>query len=180
MEFYKDLSSFAARDARLESMQLDSLAIRCGGKLYTIPLSPPLASLKEARERVVQMDQDAIRGLDRSEITVKEYRRPRGLHAVVFGLCLFTYIAFSRRQNVLPGSPIYDYLLKYSPGSGYFASIQPALITLMVGIHVAEAAVMVGRLRKHSVPLLSWLWWTWTISTFVEGYGAFQRYALSC
>ena len=177
MEFYKGFSSFAARDATLESMQLDGLSIKCGGKLYTIALDPPMESLKEARERVVQMDKDAIRGLHRSEVTVKEYRSPKGFHAVVFGLCLFAFTVFSRRQNVVHGSPIFDYLLKYIPGSGYFATIQPALITLMGGIHLAEAVVMARtRLAKHSVPLSSRLWWTWTISTFIEGFGAFQRY----
>ncbi|KAJ9649305.1 hypothetical protein H2201_004313 [Coniosporium apollinis] len=175
LEHYKGLSSFTARNARLEKMDLDSLGINCAGKLYTIPLDPPLSSLKEARERVVQMDKDAIAGLGRSEVTIKEYRAPRGFHAVVFGLCLFTYIAFSRRQNVLPGSLVYDYLLKYVPGSGYFASIQPAVLWLMVGIHLAEAVVMARRLGKHSVPLGSRLWWTWVVSCFVDGYGSFQR-----
>lgn len=159
-------------------MDLDSLHIRCGGALYTIPLDPPLSSLKEARERVVQMDKEAIAELGRSEVTVKEYRSPKGFHAVVFGLCLFTYVVFSRRANVLPGSLIYDYLLNYVPGSSYFAGIQPAVLWLTVGIHLAEAVVMARRLGRHSVPLLSRLWWTWVGSCFIEGYGSFQRWSL--
>jgi len=157
-------------------MDLNSLHIRCGGALYTIPLDPPLSSLKEARERVVQMDREAIAGLGRS--AVKEYRSPKGFHAVVFGLCLFTYVVFSRRGNVLPGSLVYDYLLKHVPGSSYFAGIQPAVLWLMVGIHAAEAVVMARRLGRHSVPLLSRLWWMWVGSCFIEGYGSFQRWSL--
>jgi hypothetical protein len=55
-------------------------------------------------------------------------------------------------------------------------TIQPALITAMLAIHVAEAAWMhATRLRRYNVPLLSRVWWAWMLSTFVEGVGAFQR-----
>jgi hypothetical protein len=55
-------------------------------------------------------------------------------------------------------------------------TIQPALITSMLAIHLAEAAWMhATRLRRYNVPLLGRVWWAWMLSTFIEGFGAFQR-----
>jgi hypothetical protein len=55
--------------------------------------------------------------------------------------------------------------------------MQPIVISLMVSIHLVEVAVMATRrLKPHGVPTFSSLWWTWTVSTFIEGFGAFQRF----
>lgn len=44
-------------------------------------------------------------------------------------------------------------------------------------LHMTEAVWMARRrLRKHSVPTFSRLWWKWFLSTFVEGVGAFIRF----
>ncbi|KAF2089892.1 integral membrane protein-like protein [Saccharata proteae CBS 121410] len=176
LEHYCRVSSFTARRARLADMSLASMQVEAGGKQYNIPLEPSMDSWRDARERMVKMDQDALAGLGRSDITIREYRVPKGFHAVVFTVCLLTYVLVSRRQNALPGSFIYDNVLRHVPALASFtAKVQPTVLALMVGIHLFEASVMARRLAKHNVPLLGGLWWAWTGSCFIEGFGALQR-----
>jgi len=178
LEHLLNVSSFAARNARIEDMTLNSVTVRSNSKRYVIPLEPPMDSWRDARERLVRMDKDAIQALGRSDITVKEYRRPRGFHAVVFVACALTFAAFCRMSNFLPGSYLYEVVLKHFPGFASFcAKIQPILFYTMFAVHAGEAITMAKtRLRKHSVPVASRLWWTWVLSTLIEGVGAFQRF----
>ena len=143
---------------------------------------PPLGTWRQARDRLVQMDREATSGLQRSEITIKEYRSPAGFGLVVFGACFFTYVLLCRRGNFEEGSWIREYLLDYVPPFRDFAAkVRPIVFYPMVGIHLLEAYTMAKtRLSKHTVPLFSGLWWKWTLSTFVEGVGAFMRFVLSC
>lgn len=176
VEHYCKVSSLAARNARLVDITLGSMSIEAAGKKFSVPLEPPMQSWREARERLVQMDKETLAGLGRSDITVKQYTRPRGAHAVVFTVCALTYVLVSRRANALPGSFIYDHVLSYSPGfASFVAQVQPIVLALMVGIHVVEASVMARRLQRHNVAPLSGLWWQWIASCFIEGFGALQR-----
>ena len=154
------------------------MVVRAGSSNYTLPFKPPLGSLREARERLVAMDKEATTALARSDITVKEYRIPRGLHAFIFTLCASTYIFLSTSANMHPGSLIYDNVLKYVPWFARFsAAVRVPVLILMIAIHVGESTYMAtSRLKKHTVPFGSPLWWIWICSTFIEGYGAFQRY----
>lgn len=177
LEHLLNVPSFVARNARIEDMTLDSITIRSSGKRYLVPLEPPMDSWRDARERLVRMDKDAIQALGRSDITVKEYRRARGFLAVIFVTCAVTFAGFCRKSNFLPGSYLYE-VLKYFPGFASFCvKIQPIFFYTMVALHAGEAITMANtRLRKHSVPLACRLWWAWVLSTFIEGVGAFQRF----
>ena len=179
---YNGLSSFSARNARLTNITFTNLSISSSPYPFMevnhmISLDPPLNSWAEARARLVEMDGDACKGLCCSNITVKRYAPPKGIMAVVFGTCLWTYITFSRRSHFLPGSLYHDYFFKFVPGLAKFCyTIQPLLIALMVAIHLVEVVhLAITRLDKHTVPMLSQLWWKWILSDFVEGYGALQR-----
>ncbi|OCL13978.1 putative integral membrane protein [Glonium stellatum] len=178
LEHLLNVSSFLARNARIEDMTLDSITVRSSGKRYLIPLEPPMDSWRDARERLVRMDKDAIEALGRSDITVKEYKRPEGFLGVVFVTCAATFVAFCRKANFLPGSFLYEVVLKHVPWFASFcAKIQPVLFYTMVAIHVGEVIKMVNtRLRKHSVPVACRLWWMWVLSAFIEGFGAFKRF----
>ncbi|OCK80837.1 hypothetical protein K432DRAFT_425437 [Lepidopterella palustris CBS 459.81] len=178
LEHYLQVSSFAARNALMEDMSMDSITVTSNGKRYLIPLEPPMDSWRDSRDRLVKMDKVATSALGRSEITVKEYRRPQGLHAVVFVVCAFTFLLFARNANFLPGSYSYHALLKHFPNfSAFCARIQPLVLNVMIVVHGSEAYYMATRkLRKHSVPVGSMLWFQWTISNFIEGVGAFQRF----
>ncbi|MCJ1480771.1 hypothetical protein MMC06_000926 [Schaereria dolodes] len=136
-----------------------------------------MSSWSEVRERVTTMDAEAVVGLRRSNVTVKKYKRPKGWMILVMAATTITFIAFSKRSNFESGSILYDNVLKHAPGFAKFChGIQPLVLYSMITIHGSEAVYMNrSRLKKHTVPLFSILWWKWVISTFFEGFGAFIR-----
>ena len=179
LEHYCNLSSFAARNARLTDITLDGMTIASSGtKLHDVPIKPPMTAWSEARPRVVDMDAEAAEGLGRSNVTVKRYKEPRGFMTVVMVACLLTYVAFSRRSNFTAGSMLYDMLLWYVPRFSNFCwKVQPLVIYPMVVVHAGRAIYMErSRLRKHTVKMFCGIWWLWMVSTFVEGQGAFMRF----
>ncbi len=179
LEHYAHVSAYSARNAKLAQFKLDSLTITSSnGRSHVIPISAPLKSLSEARGRMVAMDQETLHGLKRSNVTVKGYIPPNS----VLGIATFvsaglTVFCFSRRSNFLPGSLLYDSILIYVPRFAQFCyDIQPYLFYAVVAIHICEASWMARtRLRMHSVPVLSGLWWKWVLSTFIDGVGSFMR-----
>ena len=179
LEHFAQVSNSSARNAKLTDITLESLTITSHtGSPYHIPLDPPLKNWMEARERMVAMDQEALRGLGRSNITVKEYRRPRGFLAVVFVAAATTFVCFSQRSNFLPGSFLYDYILRHVPSFAKFCyDIRPYVLYPMLALHASEAVWMERtRLQKFNVPRFSRLWWQWLLSNFIEGVGAFKRF----
>ncbi|KAL8626103.1 hypothetical protein Q9189_008215 [Teloschistes chrysophthalmus] len=73
LEHFCHLSSFSAANAKLESLTLGSLSISSRlGRIHLIPIQPPMASWSEARTRFAALDGEAVKGLGRSDITVKE------------------------------------------------------------------------------------------------------------
>ena len=178
LQAYCHVSAKDAKSAQLEDISLSDLVISADGVRYSVPIDPPMKSLSETRSRVVAMYRDSLQRLGFSDIPIKEYRAPRGHHLVIFTVCLATYIGFAQRSNFLPGSIIYESLgLGKVPSFTQFCyDIQPLLLPGMVGIHLLEAGLLaVVRLRPHRVPFLSGVWFAWMASTFIEGFGAFQR-----
>ena len=138
-----------------------------------------MASLSEARTRLIEMDVIALNALHRSPITLKTYRGPRGFHAVVFVTCFLTYLLLLRESNVQPGSLLYDTLLRHvTPFARFVENVRLLVLVPMVLLHLIEAWFMTERMRKHSVPFGGSLWWAWVVSSFIEGVGSFQRYVL--
>ncbi|KAL8765040.1 MAG: hypothetical protein Q9203_006813 [Teloschistes exilis] len=179
LEHFCHLSSFFAANAKLESLTLDSLSISSSlGRTHLVPIQPPMASWSEARTRFAALDGEAVKGLGRSNITVKEYRRPRGFMAVVFVACVMSYTLFSRRANSLPGSLIYDNLLRHvEPFARLCFLIQPLMACIMIGVHLTEAINFERtRLRKYNVSRFTKLWWQWFVSCSIEGVGSFIRF----
>ncbi|KAL8708534.1 MAG: hypothetical protein Q9220_006587 [cf. Caloplaca sp. 1 TL-2023] len=179
LEHFCHLSSFRARNAKLDNVTLDSLTISTGqSKSYLVPIHPAMTSWTEARTRFAALDGEANKALGRSDITIKEYTRPRGFSAVVFVIACINFVAFSTRSNFHPGSLLYDNVLRHAKGFANFCSIiQPALITFMVVVHSIEVVYMgLGRMKKHSVPTFSKLWWQWMLDTSIEGVFAFMRF----
>ena len=177
-QYYNKIPSSQTHDTQIANISLAHLILTCSGGRLHVPIDPPMTSLSEARGRLVAMDAEALEGLGLSSFEVKEYRPPHGFMAVVFAFCVATMVAFSKRSNFEAGSLFYEGLgLGYVPGFARFCwTIQPWLISSMVAIHVVEAGWMAkSRLRKYNVPLYSLLWWKWTASTFIEGFGGFKR-----
>ncbi|MCJ1239209.1 hypothetical protein MMC14_007203 [Varicellaria rhodocarpa] len=179
LEHFCHLSSFSARNAKLQDISFKSLTILSSKNAqHVISIEPPMVAWVEARERVVAMDAEAVKGLKRSNITMKRYEEPSGFMALVFVAVAMTFALFSKRSNFESGSFLYNHVLRYAPGFAKWCyKIQPLLIFLMVTIHGSEVVYMgIGRLKKHSVPRFGILWWKWVLSTFIEGVGAFVRF----
>lgn len=179
LEHYCHVSSYYARNARLEDITYSSMTLVTDMTCrYIIPIDPPLASWSEARPRVVAMDAAALEGLKRSNISVKKYKPPKGLYVVVPIAVMCTLVTFSKRSNFEPGSFLYDHLLNSVPKFAKFCyHIQPFLFPGMLAIHFAEATYIAKtRLETHSIPRYSLLWWKWVISTFFEGVANFSRF----
>lgn len=178
LEHYAKVSRLRSPSAELKDVDLTKMTISAGGRPYNIPFSPPLSSFKEVRERVVQMDQESIKALDRSPVTIKEYLPPKKpVHVITFTTCLLVFLMYSRKENLLPGSGPYETIFKHIPQFAAFsAKLRPLVLYPMLVIHVTETFFMTMKLEKHSVPLLSTVWWSWVLSNFIEGVGAFQRY----
>ncbi|KAK4985851.1 hypothetical protein LTR66_008049 [Elasticomyces elasticus] len=174
LEHYHKLPSYSAFDGKISGITLSDLELRCRGSTYKIPFDPPMQSYREARERVVKMDQDAVAALGRSDLTVKEFLPPYGLYAVVFVVVLTTFIAFSTRSNFAPGSVLGRFVPRFA---SFCWTVQPFVLYFMLFMHTAEATTMArGRLRKHSVNVRTGAWWKWVGSTFIEGVWAFRRF----
>lgn len=175
---YCGISSSQAKSANLEDITLKNLIITAHGTRYSAPIEPPMKDYSEARSRMVAMHKESLKRLGRSDVTLTEYRAPRGFPVVIFVLCLFFYASNFQRSNLLPGSFVYEYFgYKFVPGLAHFVyNIHPWFFPLVVGIHVFETALLIWtQLRPLGVPVFSSVWCMWVGSCFIEGFDTFQR-----
>ncbi|KAF2447051.1 hypothetical protein P171DRAFT_409409 [Karstenula rhodostoma CBS 690.94] len=181
LEAFKNKSISEVRDARLTSVTLNEMNFEVAGQQVTIPFDPPMKAMREARERLIQLDKDALNALNRSDIPITKYTPPYapGLHFIHifnFTQCLLVLVIFSRRANFNPGSLVYDHLLSYVPGFGEFClTIQPYLFWIMVSIHATETVFMARKLNRHGLTSSERIWWAWMGSCFVEGRTCWMR-----
>ncbi|KAH7398859.1 hypothetical protein DE146DRAFT_509991 [Phaeosphaeria sp. MPI-PUGE-AT-0046c] len=174
LEAYSKESVFQTRNAQMIDINLNEMKFTCNNRQHTITFDPPLNSLREARERVVQLDKDALQILGRSDIAVNRYIPPttNPAHLMNFSACLLSYLFLPIPAIWQPGSILYDTLLHHVP---WFASFVAQVgwwivVVFMIPLHTAEAGFMARRLRtKHGLTPLDGMWWAWTVSCFVEG-----------
>ncbi|CRG90301.1 hypothetical protein PISL3812_07344 [Talaromyces islandicus] len=188
LQVYCLVCPIEAESAELEEIRLSGMTITTSSSNcppstsqkthYFVPFEPQLSSLSQVRQQVVSMHHHSLKALGRSDITITEYRRPRGFAAVIFTACILTFTAFARRANFLEGSSLYTLVLRHVPGFAVFCyRIQPLLMTLMIGIHLSEAIYLwLYRLRPHNIAFGSRLWFCWFVNDFIEGYTALQRF----
>ncbi|KXT14492.1 hypothetical protein AC579_9575 [Pseudocercospora musae] len=167
--------SLRAYDGRMTDVSLEHLTLSCHGNTHRIPFDPPMSSYREARERVVELDQECRKALNQSDVTVTQFLPPTGLYALEFLLISATFLAYSRRSWFATGH-IVEIVL--GPSFAAFSwSIQPWLIGSMLAIHAFEAIYFArNRLRKHSVNVRSPIWWLFMASCFIEGQFLFKRF----
>ncbi|KAJ5157134.1 uncharacterized protein N7482_008234 [Penicillium canariense] len=178
LQAFCEISARKAKGASLEDLTLSNLIISAHGTRYSVPIQPPMKDYNEARGRLVTLHKDSLKKMGRSDVTLTEYRAPRGYQAVIFALVLFTYATCWSRGNLLPGAFVYENMgFKFVPDFAHFIyNIWPVFFPSVVGIHVLETvALAVLRLRPLGVPFGSKLWFTWVGSCFIEGFGAFVR-----
>jgi len=160
-------------------IDLNQMVISSGnGQRSVIAFDPPMQNLREARERVVQLDQDARQILGRSDITittfVPTYTNPA--HLTLFTVCLLCYLLLPRKANWQPGSLLYDSVLHLVPGfANSVAKVGWTVFVLLILSHAIECAMMARKLAKHGCTFLDVVWWKWVGTCFVEGFVSFMR-----
>lgn len=164
----------------MTDISLNEMKFSCNGQQHTIAFDPPMKSLREARERVVQLDKDAVQILGRSDVSVDKYVPPHVNlgHLWNFTQCVLAYILLPIPSNWQPGSIIYDlFLYRFPSFANLIASVGWYVVVLiMIPIHLTESAIIARRLRtKHGLTPLDGVWWAWTASCFVEGVTAKWR-----
>lgn len=181
LRHHAGLSPRAASRPWLKSLSLESMTIAAGGlsgREFVVPFEPPMASLAEARTRLVAMDADARAALGLSDIYIDKYTAPRGVEAVVFAAVAFYFFSYATVGAVHPGNPgVWGLLNAWFPGGALgWRRIVLAIFWPVVGIHVAEAWWLArSRLHPHGVDAGTPLWFAWIASTAIEGFGAFKR-----
>jgi Protein of unknown function (DUF2470) len=178
LEHFAYLPPSLARGARIADISLDCLTMISSGIRTVIPLEPPMTGWHEARERLINMDNAAIAGLGCSDITIKEYAPPVGFDIVTLAITASTLLVFCTQRNFEPGSLLYDSLLTNAPTTALFLhTIQPWVFYPLVLIHMMETVHLErSRLRYHSIPRWSWLWWSYVLTHLVEGAPSFFRF----
>lgn len=162
----------------MTDIDLSAMKFSCGGQTTTIPFNPPMKSLREARERLVQMDKDTLQILDRSDITVTRYIAPYAKlgHLFNFGQCLLVFLLLPRGANFRPGSLLYNNLLVMAPAFASFVlQVRWIVLPVMLAIHVFESTIMAKKVKRHGLSPADALWWAWVGSSFVEGITSFWR-----
>ena len=61
-------------------------------------------------------------------------------------------------------------------GAEGYAWLQDGLAVPVLLLHGAETVLMIGKLRAHKVAMGTGVWWKWVGATFLEGFGAHQRF----
>jgi hypothetical protein len=162
----------------MTDITLNEMKFSCGGQSSTITFDPPMKSLCEARERLVQMDKDTLQILDRSDITVTRYIPPyvNPGHLFNFTQCLLVYLLLPRGANFRPGSWVYDNLLTMVPAFARFVlQVRWIVLPIMLAIHITEAVIMAKKVKRHGLSSADAVWWLWMGSSFVEGVTSFWR-----
>ncbi|KAI4605284.1 hypothetical protein J4E83_010709 [Alternaria metachromatica] len=177
-EAYASKSMMQSRSAQMVDINLNQMVLSCGGQQAVIAFDPPMKAMREARERLVQLDKDALQTLGRSDIAITKfvpaYMRPA--HLWNFTQCVLALLLLPRPANWQPGSLLYDTVLYLVPGfANFVARIGFTVWAIMVPIHMVEAIIMARKLAKHGCTFLDAVWWKWVGTCFVEGFTSFFR-----
>lgn len=177
LESYSKVPYGCASYSKLVDISLSTMTIEAKGKQYTVTLDPPMNSWSEARERYVQMDKECIAALGRHPTSLNTYRPPKSPADIwMWTMCTFLFLTLPRRANWVPGSLIGNQISKFGL-SGLFLRARWPTWWFMFIVHGIEAYMMSQRMRKHSVPFWSKVWWAWVASTMLEGFTSWWRLA---
>lgn len=146
----------------------------------TISFEPALAAgLGDARKRLIDMDEEARRGLGREDVTVRQYRFPTS----AAGWAWWAFVAgawwiLGRRANLFEGAWFCDHVLARAPTAFVVVlrAWQARIFYVMLGLHALETLEMaVGKMRAFNVELASPVWCAWVASVAFEGFPVWAR-----
>jgi hypothetical protein len=172
LRHYVQLSRSAAANPSLHDITMKSMVIRASGKDYTVPISPPLGSWRDARDRMVAMDVEARNALGISDIVINEWVAP-GFDAVgiVGFLVAFFFLSAASTPWMQPGTKLWEILdIVWPFGAAAYRWLVRLIFWPVLAIHCVET-VMFERtqMRKYSVERGSKVWMQWMITCFFAG-----------
>ncbi|KAK3392440.1 hypothetical protein B0T20DRAFT_509883 [Sordaria brevicollis] len=169
---------------------------------HMIPISPPMKSWGERRERLVAMTKEAREGLGlpaeglpgateegkgkkggNAGAVVDTYLVPRLFWDGAVGLSVaFFFACYTAVKGgyVEPGLWVWQFTQRWWPlgGAGGFRWLVNAMFWPVLAIHISEM-IMFDRSRlakNEKIPMGGLTWLKWMVSVFFEGYMAFRRY----
>ncbi|KAI8944719.1 hypothetical protein F4801DRAFT_570675 [Xylaria longipes] len=178
---FNGLSSSAAANAQLTDITLDTMTISCTSGVHSVRITPPMKSLADARERLVDMAARAQEELGLSAIRIDRFVGARGVGIVSFvGVAFYFVSAVAVATGLLrPGTAAWAVLDAYFPyhgAAGFVWSVEKLVVPVAI-IHGTEAWWMArSRLARYGVEPGSALWFKWVLETFVEGYPSLARF----
>ncbi|EXJ86883.1 hypothetical protein A1O3_03837 [Capronia epimyces CBS 606.96] len=169
--------------AQLVDITLDQMIISSAHGRHTVPLSPPMKSLLEARERLVAMHTECLDSLGVSDVVVDRYTPPdTAVGWLLPALCLLIFATFPFRDQLRPESRsvvarIWS-LNGSAPALAHLCyTLQPAVLGFIVVVHAAEVVWFAStKLPRYWVEPASAVWWAWVLDCFVEGVGCLSRF----
>ncbi|KAI1084064.1 hypothetical protein F5B20DRAFT_577004 [Whalleya microplaca] len=175
---FNGVSAFAARDAQLTDMTLDTLTVRSASGTHTVAVSPPMKTAMDARVRLVDMAKTAQQKLGVSDIQISAFTLPRGAGIVSFTGVTLYFVAAATLGLVQPDTEAWRLLDAVFPyGAEGYRWLVKAIFIPVLAIHVTEAWWMSRtRLEKHGIDVGSKLWLLWVANAFLEGLPAMMRF----
>ncbi|KAH7321007.1 hypothetical protein B0I35DRAFT_408015 [Stachybotrys elegans] len=172
LRHYVQLSASAAADPTLRDITMKSMVIQARGKEYTVPISPPLGSWRDARDRLVAMDTEARNALGISDIVINEWVAPGfdTLGIVSFAV-LFFFASAASLPLMHPGTQLWQFLDTVWPfGAAGYRWLVGAMLWPVLAIHTFETILFeFTQMRKYSVKRGSGAWVLWMLTCFVGG-----------
>ena len=201
LRHYFYMSPSAAFPARLEDISFSDLVIVDSSKMRSIVnIKPPMKSWADARPRMVAMDAECRAALgipppehgavskSREKVKLERYLPPQTLlQRTIFLAALGTYFLIISRVlgHLGEGTFFYNHVASFWPlgrtagqRAGNFLWTLDRVAVPMLLLHLGETVALERtRLQRYGVKRCCKLWWAWVGSTFVEGYGSWDRIA---
>lgn len=179
LQAFNGLSAAAAAQPQLLDMTLDAMTIKSISGVHKVAITPPLASLKGSRDKLVDMSRTAQSRLGISDIKIT-FLPPAGFDLVVYSGVLFYFICMATigLGLVQPGTTLYRFWDVVWPyGAENFLWFTKAIFVPVLAIHFTEGWWFAKtRLAKHGISPLSRVGLLWLGTNFLEGYTAFRRF----
>ncbi|KAJ9612964.1 hypothetical protein H2200_002905 [Cladophialophora chaetospira] len=183
LQHYSHVPSSGTNTAKLLDITTDHIIIESSYGRHVIPFEPPMKSLMEARERLVDMHNLCLRELDLSDVVVKNYVLPdRAWQWLLSGLCLLIYATFPFRESLKPESgSVSSKIWSLGGVAPWLAKLSytlaPYILGFVVVAHCGETLWLInGRLKRHWVEAGSAVWWFWVADCMTEGGGCLTRF----
>ncbi|ETI20677.1 hypothetical protein G647_07019 [Cladophialophora carrionii CBS 160.54] len=183
LQHYSHVPSSGTSSAKMLDISTEHMLVESSYGRHVIPFEPPMKSLMEARERLVNMHVLCLEKLDVSDVVVKNYVPPdRVWQWMLSGLCLLILSTFPFRSSLRPESgSVIAKIWSLGGAAPWLArlshTLSPLVLTTVIVLHAGEAVWFINRrLNRHWVETGTAVWWCWVLDCLLEGGGCLTRF----